>query len=207
MVTYNYDIEKYPFLEIMQDILDIKELDKAHEVSSFDLLKRENDQSTIFHRKYYDNFDRIQSLYESFITDELQPIFSERLVYQKIPTFRVQIPNNIAVGEWHKDRQYNHNQNEINIFFPFTDAFDTNTIWVESEEDKGDFAPIETGYGQFVIWNGCHLTHGNKTNITGKTRISVDFRVIPLSKWEVQEGSAINTKMKFDIGEYYKLCK
>jgi hypothetical protein len=92
----------------------------------------------------------------------LNLFLGKKLFYQKIPTFRTQLVNNLGVFEFHKDKTYNHNQNEINFYLPFTDAYETNTIWVESEEDKGDYKPMNTLYGQVVMWNGCHLTHGNK---------------------------------------------
>ena len=49
--------------------------------------------------------------------------------------------------------------------------------------------------------------HGNKQNTTQNTRVSVDFRVIPLSKYNEEDGSAIYTKMKFQIGDYYEVTK
>lgn len=207
MIRRTYDIQKYPFLPILKMIFGISDLSQAHTHHQFELLRRENDQQTPFHKAYYDNFSLIKPIYEDFISEVVKPIFGEAVVYQKIPTFRIQIPNNVGVGEWHKDKQYNHNQSEVNFFLPFTPAYDTNTIWVESEEDKGDFAPIYSEYGEFVQWMGIHLTHGNKINQTNASRVSVDFRVIPLSQWKVQDGSSINTKVKFDIGGYYELCK
>ena len=207
MKLYSYNTNEFMFLQILQNVFSIKDFDEIHKIKTWDLLERKNDQKTPFHKLYYDNFNLIKPIYDIFIKKVVLPIFNESLVYQKIPTFRIQIPNNIAVGEWHKDKQYNHNQKEVNVFFPFTNAFDTNTIWSETEEDKGDYIPIEAKYGEFVIWNGCHLTHGNKINTTSKTRISIDFRIIPLSQWEVQGGASINTGTKFDIGEYYELCR
>lgn len=207
MIKRIYDTNSYPFLEALNLIFGIKDLSQAHTYSDFELLKRENDQKTIFHRKYYDNFELVKPIYEDFVRYEIVPIFGQAVVYQKIPTFRIQIPNNVGVGEWHKDKQYKHNQSEINFFLPFTKAFDTNTIWTESEEDKGDFAPIEAEYGEFVQWRGVSLTHGNKINQTNASRVSVDFRIIPYSQWQPAEGSAINTGVKFDIGGYYEIMK
>jgi hypothetical protein len=205
MIKRIYNTDSYPFLEALTLIFGIKDLSSAHTYSEFELLRRENDQKTIFHRKYYDNFELIKPIYEDFIRFEIVPIFGQALVYQKIPTFRIQIPNNVGVGEWHKDKQYNHNQAEINFFLPFTRAWDTNTIWAESEEDKGDFTPIVCDYGEFVQWRGVSLTHGNKINQTNASRVSVDFRIIPLSQWIPTDGSAINTGVKFDIGGYYEI--
>ena len=202
MKKFSYDTQEFDFITFFQKIFKIDNISLVHQIGIFDLLKRETDQSTDFHKLYYDNVADFLEVYERFIIENIKPIFSEQIVYQKIPTFRIQVPNNVGVGEWHKDKQYQHNQEEINFFLPFTRAFDTNTIWVESEEDKGDFKPIEA---EFVMWNGCHLTHGNKINRTSKTRISVDFRVIPLSRWKIQGGESINTKVKFDIGGYYNL--
>ena len=207
MIKYTYDTKTYPFLEVLEMIFSSKNLSTLHVGHQFEVLKRENDQKTLFHLLYYSNFELIKPIYDNFIREEIMPIFNEPIVYQKIPTFRIQMPDNVGVGEWHKDRQYNHNQQEINFYLPFTDAFDTNTIWAESEEDKGDYAPIETKYGEFVMWNGINLMHGNKVNKTNASRVSVDFRVVPYSKWEYTGGEAINTKVKFDIGGYYELCK
>lgn len=207
MTKFNYNTEKYPFLELLGLFYGTQQLNMLHKQHKFDLLVRENDQKTEVHKKYYDNFHHMKPLYDDFIKKVIMPIFDEPIVYQKIPTFRIQAPNNVGVGEWHKDKQYNHNQAEINFFLPFTDAFDTNTIWAESEEDKGDYTPLEAKYGEFIMWEGVRLTHGNKLNETNLSRVSVDFRIVPYSKWSVQEGESINTKVKFDIGGYYELCK
>lgn len=207
MIKRSYDTNEYPFLSVLKSIFDIEDLSQAHNHHQFELLKRENDQKTPFHKIYYHNFELIKPIYEDLIKYEILPIYGEAVVYQKIPTFRIQIPNNVGVGEWHKDKQYNHNQSEINFFLPFTPAFDTNTIWAESEEDKGDFTPIEGDYGDFIEWRGVSLTHGNKINQTNASRVSVDFRIIPLSQWKPAEGSAINTGVKFDIGGYYEIMK
>jgi ectoine hydroxylase-related dioxygenase (phytanoyl-CoA dioxygenase family) len=148
-------------------------------------------------------------MYDEFILNVVKPLYNEQIVYQAIPTFRVAYPNNIAVGEFHKDKHYRNGEwaamvKEDNFFLPFTDAYDTNTIWVESEEDKGDYDPMNCNYGEIIQWDGCNLSHGNKINITGKARVSVDFRVIKYSNYVPSEYESINTKIKFQIGGYYK---
>jgi ectoine hydroxylase-related dioxygenase (phytanoyl-CoA dioxygenase family) len=92
----------------------------------------------------------------------------------------------------------------MNFYLPFTKAYGTNTIWVESEEDKKDFSDMKTEYGECIRWDGANLTHGNKQNLTNTTRISVDFRVIPYSRYKPSNHGSINTKTKFEIGGYYK---
>ena len=55
-----YDIKKFPFRKIIKDILDINEydLEEIHLIKNYDLFKREEDQSTIWHKKYYDQFKK-----------------------------------------------------------------------------------------------------------------------------------------------------
>jgi ectoine hydroxylase-related dioxygenase (phytanoyl-CoA dioxygenase family) len=208
MEFINYDTEKYNFRKIIEDILETDNLEKIHLKQSYELFVKGTDQSTVWHRRYYDNLDKFLPLYNEFINEVVKPTFGEDVVYQKIPTFRTQLVNNLGVFEFHRDRDYSHNEEERNFFLPFTDAYSTNTIWVESEEDKADYSPMNTLYGQVVKWNGNSLMHGNKQNNTQNTRVSVDFRCIPLSKYNEEEGAAaIYSKMKFKIGDYYEVTK
>jgi hypothetical protein len=212
MIKVSYDTKKFQFKEILSNLLNTVDLCQINE--TIEVLKRENDQNTIYHKMYYDwaRTDEFVNLYQIFIREVVLPIYNKSIVYQSIPTFRVAFQNNIAVGEFHKDKWYRdiswaEKVSEDNFFLPFTDAFDTNTIWVETEEDKGDYFPMECKYGEIIKWNGSNLTHGNKINITGKTRISVDFRVIPYDRYEPSNHGSINMDSKFSIGGYYDLLE
>ena len=129
-------------------------------------------------------------------------------MYQKIATFRVHLPGNVSVGEFHKDRHYRDEEwankvQELNYFVPLTKAYGTNTVWAETEEDLGDFKEIRANYGECVEWNASKLTHGNKQNVTRVTRVSFDFRVIPKSRYVNSNHLTINTNVPFEIGGYY----
>ena len=207
-----YDTNKFNFQQTFEELFECDSLDSLN--MDIEVFKRENDQSTPFHKKYYEAIrtSDLEKLYTLFIKEIVRPLYDESIVYQAIPTFRTAFPNNIAVGEWHKDKFYRNGEwaaevKEDNFFLPFTDAFDTNTIWVESEEDKGDYAPMNCKYGELIQWNGSNLMHGNKTNETGKTRVSVDFRVIKLSNYKDSNHGSINTGTKFAIGEYYRVME
>ena len=39
-------------------------------------------------------------------------------------------------------------------------------------------------YGEYYIWDGANLKHGNKMNESDISRFSVDFRVLPYSKYD-----------------------
>jgi len=211
--TINYNTGKYNFKDYIKKALNTDTLSFIHKNDDFiynEKFKRENDQSTHYHKLYYD-FSRtaeFTELFKSFIEGVVKPQFGEEVVYQTIPTFRLHFPGNIAVGEYHRDRNYRDEDwasrvKESNFFLPFTDAFGTNTIWVESEEGKEDFSPMEVEYGQIVMWDGTNLLHGNKTNEESTTRVSFDFRVMPMSRYEPSEHGSINTKSKFALGGYY----
>lgn len=209
MNKYTYDTNHYNFQDLLRSTFNVYHLDTIND--NVEVFSREKDQSTKWHKLYYDlaRTPEFISMYEDFIKNIVKPIYNEEIVYQAIPTFRVAYPNNIAVGEYHKDKWYRNDKwaakvKEDNFYLPFTDAFDTNTIWVESKEDKGDFTPMNCSYGECIQWDGCNLMHGNKINTTGKARVSVDFRIIKYSNYVPSEYESINTKIKFQIGGYYK---
>jgi hypothetical protein len=210
MIKLNYNIIDFPFKKMLEHLFEVVDLSSL--TDNVEIFTREKDQSTQYHKKYYEwaQTEQFSQVYNNFILNVIRPLYNESIACQSIPTFRVAYTNNIAVGEWHKDKQYRDldwalEVHEDNFFLPFTDAFDTNTIWVESEEDKEDYAPMNCNYGELIQWDGSNLKHGNKINKTGKSRVSVDFRVIKYSNYKPSEFGSINTNSKFQIGNYYKL--
>ena len=213
----NYDVTTYQFLNIVEswflndDILPTGGISNLHIKRTYDLFERENDQSTIWHKCFYRQIRKDSSfnnIYIKFLTEVIKPRFNEKIVYQKIPTFRVHLPGNVSVGEFHKDRHYRDEEwankvQELNYFVPLTKAYGTNTVWAETEEDLGDFKEIRANYGECVEWNASKLTHGNKQNVTRVTRVSFDFRVIPKSRYVNSNHLTINTNVPFEIGGYY----
>lgn len=201
-----YDIEKFPFREIIKNIFSVDGLEKLHTIKNYDLLEREKDQSTIWHKKYYESFENEFKTNYLNLIEYIKKCFDyEELVYQKIPTFRVQLGNgNVAVGEWHKDKSYNHGTDEVNFWLPFTNTNKHNSIWIESEEDKGDYRPYEVKYGEILVFNGANLKHGNQKNQSDDTRVSVDFRLVDPKKFVPNSAGSINMDSKFDIGGYFE---
>lgn len=213
MEKYSYDTVKYNFGEKIKELYNISNLDKIHDewegAIKYDVLDNvETDQRTVYHKHFYDNVASTNwyPLYEEFIRDVVQEIVGEPIYFQKIPTFRVHQPKNLAVAAYHKDSEYSHSVYEMNFFLPLTDAFGNNTIWAETEVDKGDYQPMEAKYGEMWYWNGATLKHGNKLNDTGKSRVSVDFRIIPISKYQDEGKQSITNHTKMVLGEYWKEC-
>ena len=145
----NYDIEMYPFRDVVESwfevesILPMAGLSKLHMQRQYEHFERENDQSTIWHKCFYKKIREssvFDSYYKAFLESKVKPRFNEEIVYQKIPTFRVHLPGNVSVGEFHKDKNYRDEVwadkvNELNYYVPLTKAYGTNTVWVETEED------------------------------------------------------------------------
>jgi len=206
-----YDTKKYDFRSIVQRILEFDDLEQIHtkytEFTKKGVIQFENDQQTPLHKKFYNSvlLTNFLELYRNFVREFIAPMFNESvIVYQTKPTFRVQLPNNVAIGQKHCDSEYNHPEGEINFWIPLTKVFENNGIWLESEPGKGDFHPIgNLNYGNIFRFYGNKCRHYNNINDTGSTRISFDFRVMPRSKYIPSEATTVKSGMKFIIGSYY----
>eukprot|EP00803_Ostreobium_quekettii_P011144 evm.model.scf_71.7 EVM.evm.TU.scf_71.7 scf_71:93839-95193(+) len=202
-----FDTAAYPFLATMQSILGWQDLEQLHESlpdgGTGIHVTFENDQRTPFHLKFYESPELMtfEELYHKFVREQ-----DDYIVYQKRPTFRVCLPNNVAVGQRHRDGDYNHPPGEINFWMPFTRVWDSNGMYVESQPDKGDFQPVQCEYGQMFRFYGNRCWHYNELNKTGITRVSVDFRVIPGSMWQDpgdEVAGTVKSGLKMNIGGYY----
>jgi hypothetical protein len=218
MNTIKYNTNKYSFKNIVSDWFTTNphnnvDLSKLHEIEQYEHFERETDQSTTWHKSFYKRIRSDKSFdetYVKFLKDVIKPRYGEEIVYQKIPTFRVHLPGNVSVGEFHKDKHYRNVEwaekvKETNYYLPLTRAYGTNTIWAETEEDKGDYKPFNSDYGECIEWDASNLKHGNKDNITSVTRVSFDFRIIPKSRYVDSNHLTINTGIPFGIGGYYEV--
>jgi ectoine hydroxylase-related dioxygenase (phytanoyl-CoA dioxygenase family) len=213
--THSYDANIYPFKELINKLYKVDKLEQLH-VERSDLLpqeklKFENEASTKFHKIFYDklnnNWSEFKNIYEKFVKNEISKLIEEPFVYQYLPSYRVQIPNEKAIHKWHfdSDDDHKHPDGEINFCIAITKMKDTTAIWAESLPGKKDFFPMEIDYGEFFNFNGNKCTHGNKTNITKNARVSFDFRILPKSKYQfTNKKTSVTSKKKFVIGEYYK---
>ena len=218
MKKYSYNTAKYRFRELVSELFQVDELEKIHKNKSEwvrDEYKRmtiNEENTTDFHDTFYkklnDNWTDLYKAYDDFIHNEIVPIMDEKFHYQYLPSFRVQLPDeNQAVHTWHCDSDplHKHPKGEINIWLPLTRCYGTNTMWIESEPFKLDFQPLEGDYGNFWTNNGNVCMHGNKPNVTSVTRMSFDFRIIPLSKYNPNYSvTSANHSNKFVVGGYYK---
>lgn len=222
---FNYDTSGYQIRQQIEDLFKVDSLEDIH-LQRPDLLPGgnfyknhilSNDVDMSFHKIFYKKMNlpwaEFLQEYETFIFENVPQIIGEKFLYQKTPSFRIHLPNMMAVSEFHcdTDENYNHPIGEINFIIPLTDMWDTNAVWAESERMKGDYTPMNVNFGQFVKFNGNMCRHGNKTNKTLKTRISFDFRILPISCTPAKginpvkfSSGSVYTKAKWEDGGYYK---
>ena len=66
---------------------------------------------------------------------------------------------------------------EFNFWMPFVPTDITSTLWAETMPGKGDFYPFHPlEPGEIMRFPGTFCRHFAKPNISGKTRVSLDFR-------------------------------
>ncbi|KAL6070356.1 Streptomycin biosynthesis protein StrG [Balamuthia mandrillaris] len=229
-LIFSFDTKEYDFISVLRKIFGLDQAGDEggeSEASASERLSRvhtlvegstaanyvsfENDQATWFHRRYYQSphLPELLDVYERFIREVIVPRFfagETRVIYQKKPTFRVHLPNNVAVGQKHRDGDYFHPPGEINFWLPFTAVHDSNGFYVETQPDKGDFHGLTMGYGQVFRFWGNRCWHYNLPNTTGRTRLSFDFRLIAGSCYSEPTDIAacsVKTGLKFRIGSYF----
>ena len=218
--TYNYSQYEYPFYEKIQKIFNEPNLEMISS-SSLGQVTFENDTATDFHKIYYKSpyYNEIIDIYNKFIQNCILPLFKDTtLIVQKEPSFRIHLPNNTALGKrsdqgddvrigLHCDSWYNHPKEEINFILTITGQEDTNSCYIETQPKSNIFFPLKIQKGEFISFYGNKCLHYNMLNTTGKTRISLDFRVIPGSIYKDSLDKAIHSNRKFIVGEYYTVFK
>ena len=217
MKIIKFDKVKYPFDKMVSDLYDypLNQLNdnlNKNKWVNYTKFTEENvgkDSDSIWHKTFYNKlrggWPEFINLYKSFVSEVLGPLFNEEkeLIYQKTPSFRVNQPNGKAIYIAHCDGDENHNhpKGEINIFMPLTKS-----MYVESIPGLADYQSVDLEFGEILMFYGNRLRHFNKTNDTGVTRCSFDFRIIPPVNYEhnYDLGSAI-MKTKFIVGGYYNI--
>lgn len=213
MKRYQYNTKEYTFRELVSLYFGNSDLENLID-PNLNIIDEESAQSTLYHIKFYDAKDidnQLLNLYEKFVKEFVQNLFDEPIIYQSFPSIRIHYKNNIGVFNYHKDKDYrisktdqNLVKHEINFFLPLTNAYDTNTFWIEQTENKKDYVPVEGSYGDLINFDGANLEHGNKINLTGQVRVSFDFRILFQRVYDEHYATIHETNSKFVIGKKYK---
>ena len=165
------------------------------------------------------------ALARQLIHDHLLPHLADQLgersfAVQRQPSMRFNLPGSSALGArkedtdeaigMHTDGQYGHQPGEMNFLLSLTDIFDTNGLFVESEPELGDFAEVKMGAGAIFAFAGVSRRHYNKRNATGAARVSIDFRIIPMSMYDdghkaARAGEVGVHAHRFTLESYFEL--
>ena len=212
MKIITFDKQKINLKDNLKKLFNIDILENVHLLHIKDnsraLFDKYNDNTTEYHKIFNINKHLFEEDYENIIKyiKDTEYKDEEFIIYQTFPALRVSIPGNVSVGEMHIDADYNHPKEEINYWMPITELNDINTVWHETEPNKEDFQPLIINYGEIAEVNFNQCRHFSKVNTTNKTRISLDFRIIPGSKWHLVDNNneSMFHKVKFVIGKYYE---
>lgn len=204
--VYEYDLEKFDLPSAVAKAMGVDDLSSLGVDAGYGRFTRATDQSTHYHQLFYRSFEQLRDLYRAFVQEVAGRVIAETFCFQRVPTFRVHLPGNVAVGEFHSDGQYNHPEGEINFWVPLTEAWGSNTVWIERAPMEGGYAPApHLRPGQFLVFDAVRWRHGNVENDTGSTRVSFDFRCIPLSQYRHTDARSVNTRQRLVIGDYFEL--
>lgn len=179
----DYDRKRFDFSTLVIHALDVENLstlsaDRSPE-AGWSIYKT-MEQSTLY-KKYWSLTESpdFAALYEYFVRDVVQPLVDDDILFQAYPTPRIVFADQQGEARFHRDRDYGHDQREVNLQVALTPSFATNAMWIESEPGRADYRPAELVPGQMLVFDGANLTHGAVPNETGRSRVSFDFRVIP----------------------------
>jgi sporadic carbohydrate cluster protein (TIGR04323 family) len=200
---YNYDLERYNWpawaLGVIQEVApQVKELETLHEVlDPAEILRVSNHvQNSCSRRDFMERFD-------AFAAECVpQRIGNRRYMIQRQGTLRVVIPNQESVGRrlaFHQGIFVGNGRGCRTIWTPFTEARGTNTMWMLDLDISRDITkrvlaekwsldrfedeclkyawPVTLSPGQSHLFFQEHL-HGNKNNLEGYTRVSMDMRIL-----------------------------
>ena len=199
-IKYNFIDE----LKYFHKVLDSDVINDLEKQSNKVLKEIGKDRNSIFLKDYHnfiDSNNNFNEAYYKFINEYIKPLYAngDKIIVQKTPNLRISFPNLTAIGKHsyetgqviglHKDSDFGHHEDEINIIIPITNMFDTNSIYYEPlEESKistDDFLNLKINTEEFFVEKLNKLLHFNKINDTGVTRLSLDFRIISYEKYNL----------------------
>lgn len=202
------------YSDFICNALGIEDITSCHLCNYSERLKAGSDQFTPVHKAVYSEFDKGES---SKLVSEYWKLANAMAVelsvetdvlkwaFQRYPSLRVHYPGNVSVFEFHRDSDYNHPLGELNHFLALTNCTNTASLWLETNLGWGDISPLNLEQGQLARLNTSIWLHGDKINLEGYTRVSIDFRLVPLAVIEGEKvSSSITKNIKFNKHHYFK---
>ena len=200
--TLDYDGESHPLSDIVLKIMqkfypEIKTMDTIHEVvprADVAQLGRDVSVALLNDSDFYDHFDHI--------VHDLVSEYDQEVLIQKVGGVRILLPNQDehgAVLQFHQGRWVGHGFGLLTLWTPLTDCYEGNSMQVVDLDVSRDITrrslkenwkyerlqeecmdkcwPVTLKPGQSHMFTQEHI-HGNIPNRTGKTRVSIDIRIL-----------------------------
>jgi hypothetical protein len=185
-----YDTRRFPFAAwLCHHVFKVADLSRLHQ--DYARVKAARGYSTTL--TYQDNLklrklmqalpdtSSFYKIYHDFVRQVLAPVFGCKLSYSRHPKMRVHLAGTGGVSKYHRDADVTGRPEQINVWLPFTPASSGNSLWIESDYDRGDYCPVTVNYGQALLFDGGLLSHGTTDNDTDVSRVSLDLRFTALS--------------------------
>jgi hypothetical protein len=201
MLILRYDPQKFAFRQAIERYFSPSSLEHLH-LSRVSLQRSTNDQGSPAHITVYQQLDqKFFDLYRQFVVDLKKALEPGDWLYQKVPTFRFQYPHETGTKEFHRDRDYNHVPQTVNVVVPLTKMLKSTAIQVETAPFvRRMMESMDMDVGEFCIFDGANRKHGTLENREGYTRVSFDFRLLQRQFLPIGV-ETVNKKVPFS--EYY----
>lgn len=180
-----YDTERFPFARLLaRTVFRVPSLERLHVYLERRRIRRgvspelcyaDNIRLRMLMQSLTDD-SPFYRLYHAFVRAVVRPAFGGPMSYTSHPKMRVHLAGTPSVSAWHRDADVTGRLDNVNAWLPFTDAFGTNTLWIESDYGREDYQPVPVPFGSLLVFDGGLLRHGTVANDTPSTRVSLDFR-------------------------------
>lgn len=176
----DYDTARFDFRGWACGVLGVSDLHEIHLRDDIRSMRHApvTEQIEVCRKALAEGFADIAGLYDTFVAEVLGPLYDGIVRYQRPPSFRFHYSRR-GSSAFHRDRDYGVLSGRYNCWLPLTRVWGDNSLWIESEEGREDYAAAELDYGQALIFDGANLHHGSKVNTTPSTRVSLDLRFAP----------------------------
>lgn len=204
---FKYTHGDYPFDRLLTSLFmhELSEIHNSH-------LTRTSASILVGQRLFYSKFyESMAVTYKRFIQQVILELFQQDLVVQRIPTLRIHPPGGRAVTSFHVDSDFGHQPAIINFWVPLTESVGTSSLVLDASAvegcqptgDKPNYRSVDLAVGKVLRFDANSIPHGNFYNETGATRVSLDFRVIPVTRYINSDEVSVATKTPLTIGRYY----
>lgn len=205
--SYAYDTNTYDFKAALCKIFDIDDVDYLHCHELAKARPLTHDSSSPLHSVFYSRNSQLilKEVYFGFLSQIVYPLLEQPFYYQAIPCIRIGMPGRRWLDRYHKDSEYNHPIQELNINLPISVPCRASCLRIELTPGKQDFVYLDGAYGRFTFIDHINCMHGSDVNSSSKSFLSLDFRLIPesLSKEAFSDSSSVNKLSKMRPGSYF----